>query len=87
MKGYSYTMSEEQLIAFLEKVKDDTSLQVELEAAADADAVVEIAKTEGFSISADDVNNTQPTELTEDELEGLTGGQCIKNTSMNCSWR
>ena len=89
MKGYGYTpfMSEEQLIAFLEKVKDDSSLQVELEAAADADAVVEIAKTEGFSISADDVNNTQPTELTEDELEGLTGGQCIKNTEMNCSWR
>ena len=50
-------MSEEQLKAFLEKVKDDSSLQVELEAAADADAVVEIAKTEGFSISADDVNN------------------------------
>ena len=80
-------MSEEQLKAFLEKAKDDTSLQVELEAAADADAVVEIAKTEGFNISADDVNYTQPTELTEDELEGLTGGQCIKDTEINCSWR
>ena len=53
---------------------------MELEAAADADAVVEIAKTEGFSISADDVNNTQPTELTEGELEGLTGGQCFNDT-------
>ena len=89
MKGCSYThlMSEEQLKAFLEKVKDDSSLQVELEAAADADAVVEIAKTEGFSISADNVNNTQPIELTEDELEGLTGGQCLKKTKINCSWR
>ena len=89
MKGCSYTpfMSEEQLKAFLEKVKDDTSLQVELEAAADTDAVVEIAKTEGFSISADDVNDTQPTELTEDELEGLTGGQCLKDTKLKCSWR
>ena len=89
MKGCSYTpfISEEQLKAFLEKVKDDTSLQVELDAAADADAVVEIARTEGFSVSADDVNNTQPTELTEDELEGLTGGQCIKDTIINCSWR
>ena len=37
-------MSEEQLKAFLEKVKDDTSLQEKLKAAADADAVAAIAK-------------------------------------------
>ena len=37
-------MSEEQLKAFLEKVKADTSLQEKLKAAADNDAVVAIAK-------------------------------------------
>ena len=46
-------MSEEQLKAFLEKVKGDTTLQEKLKAASDADAVVAIAKEAGFSISAD----------------------------------
>jgi predicted ribosomally synthesized peptide with nif11-like leader len=66
-------MSEEQLKAFLEKVKGDTSLQEKLKAAADNDAVLEIAKEAGFSISADDVNQAQP-KLSEDELESVAGG-------------
>ena len=37
-------MSEEQLKAFLEKLKDDTSLQEKLKAASDADAASAIAK-------------------------------------------
>ena len=45
-------MSEEQLKAFLDKVKGDTSLQEKLKAAADSDAVLAIAKEAGFSISA-----------------------------------
>ena len=66
-------MSEEQLKAFLEKVKDDTSLQEKLKAASDADAVAAIAKEAGFSISADDLTKSQ-TELSEEELEGAAGG-------------
>ena len=65
-------MSEEQLKAFLEKVKADTSLQEKLKAAADADAVAAIAKEAGFSISADDLKNAQ-SELSEEELEGVAG--------------
>ena len=67
-------MSEEQLKAFLEKVKADTSLQEKLKAAADADAVVSIAKEEGFSISADDLKKAQ-SEVSEEELEGVAGGR------------
>ena len=48
-------MSEEQLKAFLEKVKGDTSLQEKLK----ADAVTVIAKEAGFSISADDLKKAQ----------------------------
>ena len=66
-------MSEEQLKAFLEKVKGDTSLQEKLKAAADADAVAAIAKEAGFSISADDLTNAQ-SELSDQELEGVAGG-------------
>jgi predicted ribosomally synthesized peptide with nif11-like leader len=66
-------MSEEQLKAFLEKVKADTSLQEKLKAAADANAVAAIAKEAGFMISADDLAKAQ-SELSEEELEGVAGG-------------
>ena len=71
-------MSEEQLKAFLEKVKADTSLQEKLKAAADNDAVVAIAKEAGFSISADELD-AQSRELSGEELEGVAGG-------MFCLW-
>ena len=66
-------MSEEQLKAFLEKLKADTSLQEKLKAAADANTVAAIAKEAGFSISADDLTNAQ-SELSDQELEGVAGG-------------
>ena len=66
-------MSEEQLKAFLEKAKGDTSLQEKLKAAADSDAVAAIAKEAGFMISADDLAKAQ-SELSEEELEGVAGG-------------
>ena len=66
-------MSEEQLKAFLEKVKDDTSLQEKLNSASDADAVAAIAKDAGFMISAEDLKNAQ-SEISEEELENVAGG-------------
>ena len=45
-------MSEDQLQAFLEAVKADAGLQEKLKAAGDVDAVIAIANTEGFAISA-----------------------------------
>ena len=66
-------MSEEQLKAFLEKVKDDTSLQEKLNSASDADAVAAIAKDAGFMISAEDLKKAQ-SELSDDELEVVLGG-------------
>ena len=67
-------MSEEQLKAFLEKVKGDTSLQEKLKAAADAEAVVAIAIEAGFGISADDLKSAQ-SETSDEELEGAAGGR------------
>ena len=78
-------MSEEQLKAFLEKVKGDTTLQEKLKAAADSDAVLAIAKEAGFSISADDLKNAQ-SEVSDEELEGVAGGGCGK-TRRNSSCR
>ena len=66
-------MSEEQLKAFLEKVKADTSLQEKLNEAADAVAVAEIAKEAGFGISAEDLTKAQ-SEVSDEELENAAGG-------------
>ena len=67
-------MSEEQLKAFLEKVKADTSLQEKLIAVkSDADAVVAIANEAGFMISADDLKKAQ-SEISDEELEEASGG-------------
>ncbi|QBE69386.1 hypothetical protein SynWH8101_1804 [Synechococcus sp. WH 8101] len=67
-------MSDEQLKVFLEAVKADAGLQEKLKAATDVDAVVAIAKAAGFAISADELKRAQA-EVSEEELEGVAGGQ------------
>ena len=77
-------MAEEQLKAFLEKVKADTSLHEKLEAAGDADAVAAIAKDLGFMISAEGLKDAHP-EPSDEELEGTAGGRrrpCPVNASI-----
>ncbi|QNJ20683.1 lantipeptide precursor/ Nif11-like leader peptide domain protein [Synechococcus sp. A18-25c] len=64
-------MSEEQLKAFLEKVKVDTSLQEKLKA--EGADVVAIAKAAGFSITTEDLNSHRQ-GVCDDELEGAAGG-------------
>ncbi|QCH16359.1 Nif11-like leader peptide family natural product precursor [Synechococcus sp. CB0101] len=66
-------MSEEQLKAFQEAAKADAGLQEKLKAAADADAVVAIAKAAGFVISSEELQKAQA-EVSEDELQGVAGG-------------
>ena len=68
-------MSEEQLKAFLGKVKGDTSLQEKLKAAASPEAAIEIAKEAGFSITAEDIMQSSTVELSDEELEGAAGGR------------
>ena len=74
-------MSEEQLKAFLEKVKSDTELQEKLNGAADADAVAEIAKETGFAITAEDIQSMQSAtgEVSDEELESAAGGAPLQN--------
>ena len=70
-------MSEEQLKAFLDALQGDTLLQERLKAAADADAVVAVAKEAGFAISKAEVLKAQAqqtTELSDEELEEVAGG-------------
>ena len=67
-------MSEEQLKAFLEKVKSDTELQEKLKAAASPEAGLEIAKKAGFSITSEDIQSMQSATVSDEELEGAAGG-------------
>ena len=77
-------MSEEQLKAFLGKVKADTSLQEKLKAAADSDAVLAIAKEAGFMISADELKKAQ-SEISEEELESAAGGRLEAKSGCHCT--
>ena len=69
-------MSEEQLKAFLEKVKSDTELQEKLKASASPEAAVEIAKDAGFAITAEDIQSVQSQsgDVSDEELENAAGG-------------
>ena len=84
LTAHSAAMSEAQLKAFLEAVKSDAGLQEKLNAAADADAVVAIAKAAGFVISADELKKSQA-EISDEELEGVAGGcESFNGTCWKC---
>ena len=62
-------MNQEQLKAFLEKIRDSSSLQDRLMVAITPDEVVSIANEYGHEIIADKIN-----QISEEELEGAAGG-------------
>jgi len=69
-------MSEEQLKAFWEAIQADTGLQQKLQGVTEPDAVVAIAKEAGFMISTEELQRSAmlPTEISEEDLEGVSGG-------------
>jgi predicted ribosomally synthesized peptide with nif11-like leader len=80
-------MSEEQLAALLAKLKDDAALRDKLQAAADLDAAVALAKEAGFDVSKADwlkYQAKQTLELSDEELEGVTGGTGTRTSRYNC---
>ena len=70
----------EQLKAFLAKVKGDSNLQDKLKAAKSPDEVVSIAKEHGHEFTADKFS-----QLSEEELEGVAGGQLSRRTGGECN--
>ena len=65
-------MSKEQLKAFLEEVKGDTSLQDKLKVAQSPEQVVGIAKEHGHEFATEHM-----TQLSDEELEGVAGGTLL----------
>jgi predicted ribosomally synthesized peptide with nif11-like leader len=79
MEGYlqDQAMSEEQLAALIATLKDNAALRDKLQAAADLDATVALAKEAGFDVSKADwlkYQTQQTQELSDEELEGMAGG-------------
>ena len=72
-------MTQEQLKAFLAKVKGDSSLKEKIKAAKSPEDVAGITQEQGYEFTADKI-----TELSDDELEGVTEGAC-KSTGDLCS--
>lgn len=62
-------MSEEQLMAFIAKAKDDQSIQDKLKAAKTPEDVVGIAKEHGHEFATEHM-----IQLSEEELERVAGG-------------
>lgn len=66
-------MSKEQATAFLETIKANVELQNAIKQAADVDAIVAIAKAQGFNMTTADFQKAQ-SELVDAELEAAAGG-------------
>ena len=70
-------MSAEQLTALLAKLNDDAGLREKLKGAADLDTAVAMAQEAGFDVNKADWFKHQEKktlELTDEELESVTGG-------------
>lgn len=63
-------MSAEHLSAFLAAVNADAGLREKLKGVTEPEAIVEIAKESGFSISSESL---QKTDLSDEELASVTG--------------
>ena len=80
-------MSEEQLSAFLAKLKDDAGLQEKLKGAPDLDTAVELAREAGFDVNKADwlkYQAKQPLELSDEELEAVSGGATLQSPGKQC---
>ena len=69
-------MSEEQLKAFIAKAKNDQSIQDKLKAAKSPEDFQGVAKEYGHEFATEHLTKLTAgiTQLSEEELEGLSGG-------------
>ena len=66
-------MSQEKLTAFLENFKSNPDLQRKIKAAKSRDEVLTITKDHGHDFGSEAADKW--TQLSEDELEGVSGGK------------
>ena len=73
-------MSESQVIAFLNKIKEDQGLAAKVKAATDSSSLASIAKEAGFDVTSADLDQIKSSSaLSDKELETVSGGGgCIQ---------
>ena len=68
-------MSESQVIAFLNKIKEDQGLAEKVKVATDSSSLASIAKEAGFDITSAELDQLKASStLSEKELETVSGG-------------
>ena len=67
-------MSEEQLKAFMEMVKNDAGLAASVKVAKSIDEVISLAKAKGFDLDKSLVETVNKNSLSDAELESVAGG-------------
>ena len=73
MLEFSHSQMTSQLSTFYEAIAADPQLQQKLNEAADADAVVTIAKASGFDVTVDELLASVE-EASDSELSAVSGG-------------
>ena len=73
-------MTSDQLSAFITEIKTDSELQEKLNKVTSVEAVIEIAKEAGFSITAEDLKSHMKQAMSDAELESASGGTLVLAT-------
>ena len=73
-------MTSDQLSAFITEIKINSELQEKLNKVTSVEAVIEIAKEAGFSITAEDLPSHMKQAMSDAELESASGGTLVLAT-------
>ncbi len=77
-------MSQEQAMAFLEKLKTDEAFHAKVFSVEDVTARIQLINAEGFACSAEEIRAVSE-ELTDAELKAASGGKmCDRKVVCNC---
>ena len=72
-------MSASELDSFMAKCKSDVDFQNQIAQCADVGTAIKVAKDAGFDLSEEDIKGLSKTELTDEELTGISGGSYISS--------
>jgi len=71
-------MAKQQALNFLQKIKEDENFKAKIQETQNSDQFIELAKSEGYDITLDDLENVIKEnlndELSDKDLESVAGG-------------
>ena len=78
-------MSKESLEQFMNQVAESEELQAKIGEEIDGDALIALGTEHGFEFNTEELNelSSEPTELTDDDLDSVAGGIGVKRSPWN----